>query len=79
LRLLLGEYARNLDDSLLNAHLFVVQMMEDYFAEILQLSSTGMTPSDMTVAQKKQLVVKEVDYHLIARKLYNLGANGILI
>jgi hypothetical protein len=24
-------------------------------------------------------VVKEVDYHLIARKLYNLGANGILI
>jgi hypothetical protein len=38
----------------------------------------GMTPSDMTFAQRKQLVVKEADYQLIARKLYKLGAYGIL-
>jgi hypothetical protein len=40
--------------------------------------STGMAPSDMTVAQKKQLVVKESNYQLIAGNLYKLGAHGIL-
>jgi hypothetical protein len=33
----------------------------------------------MTVAQKKQLVVKATDYQLIAGKLYKLGADVILI
>jgi hypothetical protein len=32
----------------------------------------------MTVAQKKQLVVKSMDYQLIAGNLYKLGADGIL-
>ena len=33
-----------------------------------------MAPTQMTVAQKKQLVVKETDYQLIAKNLYKLGA-----
>jgi hypothetical protein len=37
-----------------------------------------MAPSDMTVAQKKQLVVKATNYQLIAGNLYKLGADGIL-
>jgi hypothetical protein len=32
----------------------------------------------MIVAQKKQLVVKVVNYHIMAGNLYKLGANGIL-
>jgi hypothetical protein len=36
-----------------------------------------MAPLEMTVAQKKQLVVKEIDYHLIAVNLYKLDADGI--
>lgn len=32
----------------------------------------------MTVAQKKQLVVKSADYHLIAGNLYKLGADEVL-
>jgi hypothetical protein len=32
----------------------------------------------MTVAQKRHLVVKAVDYQLIAGNLNKLGANGIL-
>jgi hypothetical protein len=37
-----------------------------------------MAPSDMTFAQKKKLVVKVVDYQLIAGSLYKLGTDGIL-
>jgi hypothetical protein len=32
----------------------------------------------MTVSQKKQLVVRAVDYHFIAGNLYKLGIDGIL-
>jgi hypothetical protein len=37
-----------------------------------------MAPSDMTIAQKKQLVMKATDYQLIIGNLYNLGVDGIL-
>jgi hypothetical protein len=37
-----------------------------------------MVPFEMTVAQKKQLVVKVIDYQLIAGNLYKMGADGIL-
>jgi hypothetical protein len=53
-------------------------MVDDYFANIVQFISTGSAPSNMTVAQKKQLVVKVIDYQLITGNLYKLGADGIL-
>jgi hypothetical protein len=37
-----------------------------------------MTPSNMTVSQKKKLVVSSTNYHLIEINLYKLGINGIL-
>jgi len=76
--ILLGEDAGNMDDSLMDVHLFSFQMVEDYFIYIVQFFSTGMAPLDMTVAQKKQLVVKVADYQLIAENLYKLGLDGIL-
>jgi hypothetical protein len=72
------EYARNLDGILSDAQLFAVKMVDDYFADIVRFLSTTMAPSDMTVAQNKQLVVKSTNYQLIAEKLYKLGASGIL-
>jgi hypothetical protein len=48
--ILSGEDAGNLDDILLDAQLFVVKMVDDYFADIIQFISTGMAPSDMTIA-----------------------------
>jgi hypothetical protein len=36
-----------------------------------------VAPYDMIIAWKKKLVVKETDYHLIARNLYKLGIYGI--
>jgi len=47
--------------------------------DIVEFLSIGMAPSEMTVAQKKQLVVKATDYRLIAGNLYKLGADGILM
>jgi hypothetical protein len=44
-------------------------MVDDYFANIVEFLNTGVTPSDMTVAQKKQLVVKATNYQLIVGEL----------
>jgi hypothetical protein len=73
-----GEDAQNLDDSLPYAYLFSFQMVDDHFAEIAQFFSAGIAPSDMTVTQKKHLVVKAVDYQLIAGNIYKLVVGGIL-
>jgi hypothetical protein len=53
-------------------------MVDDYFTNIVEFLNTGVAPSDMTVAQKKQLVVKATNYQLIAGNLYKLGEDGIL-
>jgi hypothetical protein len=50
-------------------------MVDDYLSDIVQFLSVGMAPSDMTVAQKKQLVVKATNYQFNARNLYKLGAD----
>jgi hypothetical protein len=76
--ILIGEDAGNMDDSLPYAHLFTVHMVDDYFADIVQFLSTGVAPPDFTIAQKKQLVVKETYYQLIVGNLYKLGIDGIL-
>jgi hypothetical protein len=54
-------------------------MVDVYFTGIMHFLSIGMALTDMTIAQKKQLVVKSMDYQLIAGKLYKLGKDGILI
>jgi hypothetical protein len=48
--ILSGEDAGNIDDSLPYAHLFAIQMVDDFFADIAQLLSIGIAPSDMTVS-----------------------------
>jgi hypothetical protein len=45
-----GEDAGNLDDNLLDAQLFAVKMVDDYFSDIVEFLSTGMARSEMTVA-----------------------------
>jgi hypothetical protein len=57
--ILIGEDAGNLEDSFPDAQLFVVEMVDDYFVEIVEFLHTGVAPYGMTVTQKKQLVVKE--------------------
>jgi hypothetical protein len=52
-------------------------MVDDYFAYIVQFISTRKALSDMTIVEKKKIVVKAADYELIAGNLYKLGVDGI--
>ncbi len=47
--------------------------MDDHFVEIVQFLSTCMAPHEYTVPQKKHLVICDVYFQLLARKLYKLG------
>ena len=52
-------------------------MVDDYYEHIIQFLAMGTTPEELTTSQKKQLVVKAVDFQLIAGQLYKLGPNEI--
>ena len=67
-----------MDEGLPDAQLFSIQMVDDYFQDIVQYLSTGFAPSEMTTQQKKQLVVRAADFTLIAGQLYKMGPDEIL-
>jgi hypothetical protein len=46
----MGEDACNLDDNFLDAKLFAVRMVDDYFVDIVEFLHIGVAPSDMMVA-----------------------------
>jgi hypothetical protein len=48
-----GEEPKNLEENFPDANLFSVQIVDDYFADIVGFFSTGMAPKEFTVAQKK--------------------------
>jgi hypothetical protein len=58
--------------------LLATKKVDDHFAEIVQFLSIGLAPSDYTIIQKKQLVVRTTNFSLIARQLYNMGPDEIL-
>ena len=73
-----GEEPSNLEDNLPDAQLFSIQVADEYYADIIQFLTTGLAPSEFTKQQKKQLVVKAVDFTLIAGHLYKLGPDEVL-
>jgi hypothetical protein len=73
-----GEEPTNLEYNFLDAKLFSVQIVDDYFAEIIQYLSTGTALQEYTTMQKKNLVVCETDYKLILGHLYKMGTDIIL-
>ena len=78
LRLELGEEPTSLDEGLPDAQLFSIQMVDEYFQDIVQYLSTSFAPSEMSTQQKKSLVVKAADFTLIAGQLYKMGPDEIL-
>ena len=78
LRLELGEEPTSLHEGLPDAQLFSIQMVDDYFQDIVQYLSTGFPPPEMTTQQKKQWVVRAADFTLIAGQLYKMGLDEIL-
>jgi hypothetical protein len=55
-----------------------IRNIDDHFAYIIHFLLTGMAPSEFTIPQKKQLVVRTVDFSLITGQLYKLGPDEIL-
>ena len=45
-----GEEPTNLEDNFLDAHLFLAQIADEYFADIIKDSSTGTAPQDYSTA-----------------------------
>ena len=61
-----GEEPTNIEDGLPDTQLFRVEIAYDYYDPIVQFLSTGLAPVDMSISQKKQLVVKASNFSLIA-------------
>ena len=74
----LGEEPSNLEDNLPDAQLFSIQIIDEYYADIIHFLTTGWAPVEFTKQQKKQLVVKAVDFTLIVGQLYKLGRDEVL-
>jgi hypothetical protein len=61
-----GEEPTSLDDTLRDAQLLAIRKYDDHFAKIFQFLSTRMAPHKYTIIQKKQLVVHDAYFQLIA-------------
>jgi hypothetical protein len=73
-----GEEPTSLEDTLTDEQLLTIRKMDDHFTDIVQFLSTGMAPSEYTISQKKQLVVRVADFSLIVGQLYKMGPDKIL-
>ena len=52
-RLELGEEPSSLEDQLSDAQLFLVQIIDDYFRDIIEFLTTGTAPIEYNAKQKK--------------------------
>lgn len=66
-RLETREEPTSIEDNLPDAKLFVIRVADDHFLDIIQFFTIGMAPSKYITHQKKELVVREVDFSLVAR------------
>jgi hypothetical protein len=73
-----GEEPTNLEDNFPDAQLFSVQVVDEYFIDIIEYLSRRVLPRDFSIVQKKNLVVKVAGYQLIADNLYKMGTENIL-
>jgi hypothetical protein len=77
-RITSGEETTNIEDNFPNAQLFLVQVVDEYFVDIIQYLSTRTTLQEFNIAQKKNMIVRVADYQVIARHLYKMGVDIIL-
>ena len=73
-----GEEPTNIDDGFTDVQLFQVEIADDHYAPIIHVLAIGVSLEDLSTSQKKQLVVKALDFKLTAGQLYKLGPDEIL-
>jgi hypothetical protein len=67
-----------LEDNFRDAQLFSVQVVDEYFTNVIEFLSTRVVPKEFSTTQKKNLVVRAIDNQLIAGHSYKMGAYNIL-
>jgi hypothetical protein len=73
-----GEEPTNLEEKFPNAQLFSVQIDDEYLFDIIEFLSTRVEKKEFSSTKNKNLVVRTIDYQLIANHIYNLDADNIL-
>ena len=74
-RIKTGEELTNIEYGLPNVQLFRVGLVNDYYEKIVQFFATGTEREGFTTNQKKQLVIRAMDFQLIAGELYKMRPN----
>lgn len=73
-----GEEPTNLEEGLPDAQFFAIKVFDEHFSYIIHFITTGSTPTNYTVNQKKDLVSRATDFTLITSQLYKLRVDEVL-
>ena len=73
-----GEQPTSLEEGLPNAKLSIVGITDGHFEDIIHFLTTKTTLKEYSVQRKKELVVRIVDFSVIAGHLYKMGNDEIL-
>lgn len=73
-----GEEPTIIEKGLPDMQLFAIRVVDGHFAHIIHLLSIGVAPEGYTTQQKKELVVKVVDFSVIAGQLYKMSLDEVL-
>ena len=65
-----GEEPTNLEEGLPDTQMFSIKVVDENFADIIHLLTTGKAPDGYSVPQKKELVACTASFTIIAGKLY---------
>jgi len=72
------EEPTNVEEGLPDAELYAVRIADGHFEDIIHFLTTGIVPQGYFVQQKKELVIRIVDFTVIAGHLYKMGNDEIL-
>ena len=73
----ISEEPTNIENELPDAQLFKVDMVDDYYEQIIQFLVMKTALEELTRSQKKQFVFRETDFQLSVGQLYKLGPDEI--
>lgn len=73
-----NEEPTNLEDGLPDSQLYVVHVANNHFEDIIHFLNTGTVPQGYSIKHKNELVIRAVDFTMIAGHLYKMGNNEII-
>lgn len=74
----IGEEPTSLEEELLDTQLYAVRIVDGHFEDIIHFLTMGTAPQGYAIQQKKELVIRVVDFTVIVGHLYKMGNDEIL-